>query len=94
MDFGANLAPFWEGFGDQIGAKIDQKSIQKSVILFELILEPTWSPFGPTYGSLGPNLAQLGANLVPTWAQHGPKMRMLRSCGGPFIASKSIIFFS
>ena len=94
MDFGANLAPFWEGFGVQVGAKIDQKSFKKSIIIFERILEPTWSHIGPTYAPLGPNLAQLGPNLVPTWAQHGPKMRMMRSPARPFFASRSIKFVS
>ena len=68
MDFGANLAPFWEGFGVQVGARIDQKSFKKSIITFERNLEPTWNHIGPTYAPLGPNLAPLGPNLVPTWS--------------------------
>ena len=70
MDFGTNLAPFWKGFGVQVGAKIDQKSFKKSIITFERNLEPTWSHIGPTYAPLGPNLAQLGPNLDPTWSQN------------------------
>jgi len=70
MDFGANLAPFWEGFGVQVGTKINQKSFKKSIITFERKLEPTWSHIGPTYAPLGPNFAQLGPNLGPTWSQN------------------------
>ena len=90
MDFGAKMAPFWKGFGVQVGAKIDQKSFKKSIITFERNLEPTWSHIGPTYAPLGPNLAQLGPNLVPTWAQHGPKTPDGVGYAGPFFASKSV----
>ena len=31
IDFGANLAPFWEGLESQLGVKIDANSIQNGV---------------------------------------------------------------
>ena len=87
-DFGSIFRRFWVGFCGQVGTKIDQKSIKKSIIFFESNLEPTCNHIGPTYGPLCPNLAQLGANLASTWAQHGSKMRMLRTTGRPKNRSK------
>ena len=74
IDLGANLAPFWRGFGGQVGAKLAPKSIQEAIkksikccIHFISIFHRFWCPTCPQtspYGSiLAPNWVPRGRNL-------------------------------
>ena len=85
IDLGANLAPFWEGFGGvepsshQIAPKVDPKTDQK-MITFWMALEPDFSQFWLQLGGVkrGPLEAQfltlfvLGPHLSWSWPPNPP----------------------
>ena len=64
IDFRANLAPFWEGFGAQHGAKLAPNCSKNRCPNRSKKL----SHFGPL---LGPILIDFGRFLVPKWSPRG-----------------------
>ena len=87
IDFGTNLAPFWEGFGSQVGAKLEQngsKSRSQKQSKNHHLLDRSWERF---FEILGPNMPPkrgpqklifggflpLGAILEPRWPQDPPR---------------------
>ena len=87
MDFGSNLGRFWEGFGSQVRAKLDQngsKSRSQKQPKNHHFLDPSWERF---FEILGPNMPPkrgpqklifggfllLGAILEPRWPQDPPR---------------------
>ena len=67
IDFAPNLAPFWEVFGGQDGAKFAPRCLQDAIFFSFFFWHRFLSIFIPTWPQLGPNLA-------PTWPQLGPQI--------------------
>ena len=53
IDFLLILGGFWEGLGDQVGPKINKKSIWKDDEFFGGILEASWWHLGGIWRHLG-----------------------------------------
>ena len=57
IDFAPNLAPFWEVFGGQDGAKFAPRCLQDAIFFSFFFWHRFLSIFIPTWSQLGPNLA-------------------------------------
>ena len=62
IDFGTNLAPFWEGFGSQVGTKSLPKSMHKDIKKMITFWIALGTDFGLQHGPVG------GEKRVPFWA--------------------------
>ena len=80
LSFGANLAPFWEGFGSQVGTKSLQKSIQtmtEKLIAFRMAFKANFNGFWlPTCLPKGERTMErtlVSGSIFGSWASLGPK---------------------
>ena len=88
--FDASWRPTWFPRPSQNPPKIEQKSMKNGPRNHLYFLNPTRSQSGTILVQLLGHLVPTWPNLVPTWAQHGSKRRMLRGMVGPKIVQKSI----